>query len=424
MIRFLLKGLLRDPSRSLFPVLIVAMGVTLTVLLQSWIGGVMEDMIRSNADFSTGHVKVTTRAFAENEDQNPNDLALLDVGELVDDLRARQPDMQFVERIRFGGLLDIPDENGETRVQGPVAGLGIDLLSPGSGEARRMNIEPALVRGRMPSAPGEILISDDFAVKLNVEPGASATVMSSTMHGSMAMHNFILVGTVRFGVGPMDRGTIIADLSDVRRALDMEDAAGEVLGYFTNGQYNDAEAVQIADEFNARVGSPEDEFGPFMRALRNQNDLAEYLDLAANMSGILSGVFILAMSIVLWNLGLIAGLRRYGEIGVRLAIGEEKGHVYRSVLLESMLVGLAGSIIGTAIGLALAAYMQIHGLDVGSMMDNSSMMLPTVMRARITPQTFYVGFIPGLFSTMLGSALSGIGIYRRQTAQLFKELET
>lgn len=423
MIRFLLKGLLRDRSRSLFPVLTVATGVALTVLLQSWIGGVMGDMIRSNANFSTGHVKVTTRAYAENEDQNPNDLALLDVGNLLRDLRARRPDMVFVARIRFGGLLDIPDENGETRVQGPVFGLGVDLLSPATTEKERLNIANALVRGRMPAAPGEILVSDEFARKLQVNPGDSATVLSSTMHGGMAMHNFVIAGTVRFGVGPMDRGAMIADIGDIQQALDMNDAAGEVLGYFNDGRYHDGEATRLAREFNSGVNDPADEFGPLMRALRDQNDLAEYLDLARHMAKIISSVFVLAMSIVLWNLGLIAGLRRYGEIGVRLAIGEEKGHVYRSVLLESVLIGLAGSIMGVVVGLGFAAYLQIHGLDIGSMLENSSMMLSSVMRARINAQTFYIGFIPGLFSTVLGSALSGIGIYRRQTAQLFKELE-
>lgn len=423
MIRFLLKGLWRDPSRSLFPVLIVAIGVSLTVLMQSWIGGVMGDMIRSNAHFSTGHVKVTTRAYAENEDQIPNDLSLLEVNSLLLDLHERFPSLCFVERIRFGGLLDIPDENGETRQQGPVAGLGVDLLSPTSSETDRLNIETALVRGRLPRATGEILLSDDFAHKLCVDPGALATVISSTMHGSMAMHNVVIAGTVRFGVGPMDRGAIIVDLADARFALDMHDAAGEVLGYFKDDRYRDDEAARIAREFNVHGNNPTDEFSPIMRALRDQNDLAEYLDLARHMTGILSGVFILAMSIVLWNLGLIGGIRRYGEIGVRLAIGEDKGAVYRSVLLESVLIGLMGSIIGTVVGLGVASYLQIHGFDISLMMDNSSMMLSNVMRARITSQTFYVGFIPGLFATVLGSALSGIGIYRRQTAHLFKELE-
>ena len=111
-------------------------------------------------------------------------------------------------------------------------------------------------------------------------------------------------------------------------------------------------------------------------------------------------------------------------MGLRLAIGEDKRHVYGSVIIEALIVGIVGSAIGTAIGLALAWYLQVHGLDIGSMVKNSSMMMSNVMRAEITGVTYCIGFIPGLLSTVLGAALSGLGIYRRQTAQLFKELET
>jgi putative ABC transport system permease protein len=41
----------------------------------------------------------------------------------------------------------------------------------------------------------------------------------------------------------------------------------------------------------------------------------------------------------------------------------------------------------------------------------------------VTPTAYYVGFVPGLAATFLGSAVSGVGVFRRQTAQLFKELE-
>jgi putative ABC transport system permease protein len=37
--------------------------------------------------------------------------------------------------------------------------------------------------------------------------------------------------------------------------------------------------------------------------------------------------------------------------------------------------------------------------------------------------SFFIGFIPGLLATILGTSISGIGIYKRQTSQLFKELE-
>ena len=56
-------------------------------------------------------------------------------------------------------------------------------------------------------------------------------------------------------------------------------------------------------------------------------------------------------------------------------------------------------------------------------MQNATMMMPTVVRTHITPTTYYIGFIPGIFSMVLGNALAGIGIYKRQTSRLFNELE-
>ena len=71
MVKFLIKGLLRDKHRSLFPVLIVASGVTLTVLIQCWISGILGEIVDTSAAFATGHVKIMSRAYAENAGQNP-----------------------------------------------------------------------------------------------------------------------------------------------------------------------------------------------------------------------------------------------------------------------------------------------------------------------------------------------------------------
>lgn len=423
MIRFLVKGLLRDYHRSLFPILIVAIGVWITVFMQAYMKGVFGDMIDYSARFSTGHVKIMTRAYAENEDQKPNDLALIGVEQIVEQLQEEYPQMIWVKRIQFGGLLDIPDENGETRSQGPMVGMGIDL-SPGSPEIEILNIKKALVTGRLPQNRGEILISDNLARKLGVGIGDDATLISATMYGSMAVYNFTVVGTIRFGVQAMDRSAVLADIADVQQALDMTNAAGEILGYLEHRVYDEERAQMIADRFNFRYQEVADEFAPVMGTLSQLSGLGEYLSMADNYSEIIIFTFVLVMSIVLWNAGLLGGLRRYGEVGVRLAIGEPKGHVYRSMINESIVIGLVGSLIGTGLGLGSAYWLQVKGLDISSLMKNITMMVPTVFRAQITPETYYIGFIPGLLSTVLGTSLSGIGIYRRQTAQLFKELET
>jgi putative ABC transport system permease protein len=423
MIRFLLKGLFRDKSRSRLPIIVVAIGVMLTVFVHAYITGFMGDTIEMNAKFSHGHVKVMSRAYAENASQVPNDLALTKVNDLLNELNEQFPEMNWAPRIQFGGLIDAPDENGETRAQGPAAGMGIELLSENSREAERLNIQKSLVRGNLVQHQGEALLSEQFSQKLGVNPGDEVTLIGSTMYGSMSMYNFEVAGTVSFGVEALDRGTIIVDIEDARNALDMYDAAGELIGLFESGFYDDEKALRLARLFNASYESENDEYAPVMKTLGQQESMGQYVALSEVWGIYITMVFIFAMALVLWNAGLLGGLRRFGEFGVRLAMGEEKNHLYRTLIYESVFIGIAGTIVGTAFGLFFAALIQKYGIDISGMMEGASMMFPSTIRTRITPIDYYIGFIPGLFSTVIGTMLAGIGIYKRKTSQLFKELE-
>jgi putative ABC transport system permease protein len=347
----------------------------------------------------------------------------MDMCELLTNLKVDFPQMLWTPRIRFGGLLDVPDENGETRSQGPLAGLAVDLLSETNFERDILNLQKALVRGRLPKEKNEILIGDQFAHDLNLQINQNATLISSTMYGSQTTENFIVVGTIRFGVSAMDRGAVIVDISGIQPVLDMENACGEILGFYQDFIYRDSEVDGLKMVFNEKFTKDDDEFSPVMLSLRDQMGLAQTLEMVNYFSTILIGIFVLVMSIVLWNAGLMGSLRRYGEIGVRLAIGEDKGHLYRAMILESILIGTIGSVTGTALGIIFAYYLQVHGIDISSMMKNASMLLSDVIRAKVTPLSFFIGFVPGLLATILGTSISGIGIYKRQTSQLFKELE-
>ena len=424
MIAFLVKGLIRDHSRSLFPILMVCAGAFLTVLLYSTMQGAMGDMVDSSARFNAGHAKIMTRAYSDLADQMPNDLALLGTDHLMDQLIKDHPHMIWTPRIKFGGLIDIPDEKGQTRSQGPAFGMGINLHSPDSPEIDILNLKKSIVQGRLPKNRNEILMSESFSQKLGLNINEKATLISSTMNGSMTVHNFKVVGTIRFGMVVLDKSTIIADINDVRTALDMTDAASEILGFTKDMVYADSTMALIAQRFNKKYSDLADEFSPIMLSLSGQGGLIkEMLNMANKIGSIAVMVFVLVMSVVLWNAGLMNGIRRYGEIGVRLAMGEPKGGIYRSMIFESVCLGIVGSVLGTAIGLAVSYWMQFTGLDFSSMMQKSTITISSVMHARVTTTSYYIGFLPGLFASVLGTMFAGIGIYKRQTSQLFKELE-
>ncbi|MFA5768984.1 MAG: FtsX-like permease family protein [Bacteroidales bacterium] len=427
--KFIFKGILRDKGRSLLPVIVVSLGALLTVFLYSWVTGVLGDSIEMSSNFEGGDVKIMTKAYAAEFNQFPNDLALLHVGTLLEELETVFPEIDWAPRIRFGALADFPDSLRETRGQGPVAGWAMDLLSENTREPERFNLPAAIVRGKVPQKRGEVLLSEDLAARFGASPGDAFTLFGTTMEGGFSFVNFVIAGTVRFGTTGLDRGAVLMDLEDARLAFAMEDAAGEILGFLPDIHYDDRRAQETAIRFNDHFGqnpvnSGEDpEFFPTMLTLSQQEGMAQMMVYSQAISAMLIFLFVAAMSIVLWNAGLLGGLRRYTEFGVRIALGESKGHIYRSLIWEALMIGALGSLLGTAVGVSLVFIFSARGFDFSGFIQNATILIPGVVRPAITPVIYYIGFIPGVFSMVLGNMLAGTGIYKRETSRLFNELD-
>ena len=428
MMYFLTKGLLRDRSRTLFPVIIITITVAIVIFAIGFMKGSMNSVFQSTAVIISGHEKVVTRAYKEESQMLPNDLALLDVDEIIRNLDKEYPDHFWSPRITFGGLLDMPDKSGETRDQGPVYALGIDLLNTGSRIIEIWELDKNLVYGRLPKTFNEALIGQKLADRLNITVGDTATYIGTTMHNAFTTYNFTIVGTFDLRKGQADSQMMLVDISGARKALDMENAASEILGFTHSLFYDDDKAVSLRSNYNENYSDSSDIFSPVMMALRDSSqqmgDMVEFVDAFLMIIGT---IFLIIVMVVLWNMGLMNGLRRYGEIGLRLAMGESKGVVYRSMIVEAVIIGLTGTMIGTGLGLSIVYYVQENGIDyseVVATMSTASMVMPNVFYAKITPDLYYIGFIPGLIATVLGTMLAGIAIYKREMAQLFKELES
>ena len=61
----------------------------------------------------------------------------------------------------------------------------------------------------------------------------------------MVFEKVIMSGTIRFGTPLLDKGSFIMDLSYAQKILDMEDGAGELLGFLDNEIYNPIRAEEI-----------------------------------------------------------------------------------------------------------------------------------------------------------------------------------
>lgn len=427
MIKFLTKGLLRDRTRSFFPVLVITISVAIVVFASGFMTGMMNNLLLDTAVILSGHEKIVTRAYNEESMLMPNDLALLETDELIDKLEKEYPSFFWTPRITFAGLLDVPDEKGETKSQGPVIGMGIDFFTNESRQVEIWELERNLVNGTLPVQKNDVLISSKLADKLNVYVGEQVTFIGSTMDNAFTTYNYNIVGTFNLRKGQTDRQLMLVDISGAREALDMDNAASAIFGFTHDLFYDDAAAVTLRTNYNNIESDTLDIFSPYMLALRDGNQMGTMVDMSNAMLAIMGSVFLVIVMVVLWNMGLMNGLRRYGEVGLRLAIGEPKGHVYRSLILEAVIIGLFGTVVGTGLGLSITYYVQENGIDYTKgieALSNSSVVMPNIFYAQVTPDLFYIGFFPGVLATVFGTMLAGLAIYKREMSQLFKELET
>ena len=427
MIKFLAKGLIRDKTRSLFPTIIITITVAIVIFALGFMRGMLNNVFLDTAVIMSGYEKVVTRAYKKEMQMLPLDLALMDIEKMISDLNRDHPNYFWSPRINFGGLIDIPDENKETRSQSPIMAIGIDFFSNKSRQTELWKLDQIIVDGHPPRSPNDILISSKLAKKLEVSTGQEATFIGSTMDNAFTTYNFNISGIFNLNKGQTDKQMILLDIAGAQEALDMDEAATEILGFTNDLFYNDEDAIEIRSSFNETNRDSSDIFTPIMIALRDTNQMGTMVDFSNAALAVIGGIFLVIVMIVLWNMGLMNGLRRYGEIGLRLAMGESKGQVYRSMITEAVIIGLTGTLLGTGLGLSITYYVQENGISYAEALEEmalKNMVMPNVFYSKVTPDLFYVGLLPGLLATVLGTMLAGLAIYRREMAQLFKELET
>ncbi len=128
MISFLLRGVLRDKSRFLFPFTVVTIGVALVVSLVGFMEGVFMGMIDMTANLDAGHLRLVNKPFYDEEHLRPLDRSLAGQKETQEWLKKNSPEqVEWFPRIRWGAILDVPDENGDTLSQTPVVGMALEL---------------------------------------------------------------------------------------------------------------------------------------------------------------------------------------------------------------------------------------------------------------------------------------------------------
>ncbi|WGW13016.1 ABC transporter permease [Saxibacter everestensis] len=259
-----------------------------------------------------------------------------------------------------------------------------------------------LASGDWPRTADQLTVDKDTAMAQSVGVGDSVTLLKSEIDAESGALKETPVDLTIIGITKPEGSVINSGAATVGMT---EAGLKEVFPDLTPISYGVAGAGSSDTDLATSVSYALDQAGLGSAQVQTRQEaLAEKLDQVVGSTQILTTVVLvfgfialLVAGIVIANTFQVLVAQRTRELALLRCIGADAGQVRRSVLTESLVLGLAASALGVLVGYGLAS-----GVALWSRMANSGIQLGT---AQLSVASISIGMVVGVVVTV-GAALS------------------
>ena len=345
MLKLAWRNVWRNRRRSAITTASMGCGLAAIMFGQSMLKSLQSQLIEKATGSITGHIQIQHRSIKEYkfpdkyiEDPDP-----------VEGILSRHPDIKvFGRRLNITGLVSSPTGSVGTFICGVQA----------QKEKSVTNMAGYIVKGEfLGSNPRGLVMGDKLAQRLDLKMGEKAVVMAQADDGSMGAEAFRLVGIFHTGSVSFDGQIIYVPLAALQELL----GAGKKINHFVARLNDIQDADRVQQELSEKIS------GRPLQVLSWKNVDHEILGIQNFQNGILDVVLIVVFVIValgILNTLLMSLFERVREFGVLMAIGANPAWVMKLVIIESLILGVLGTLLGLAVGSSLIAYFGVAGLHL------------------------------------------------------------
>ena len=311
---------------------------------------------------------------------------------------------ETVEKVRsVPGVADaVPDIQAFARIVGkdgkPIGSEGAGPPTFGSVAVEFKGALWTIAQGKFPSGPKEVALDKSSAEKAGYVVGDTVKVVAQS--GS---REFTMVGIASYGDVRSPGGATFA-LFDVPTAAEFLGKPGFVDAILVvgDGTRTDAALANDIDKIFDPSAKVETLTGAEITK-ETQDDIGEALSFFSIFLSIFSIIALGVGSFVIYNVFSISAAQRQRENALLRALGASRSQVTRSMLIESVVVGLFGSIAGFIGGIGISKLLGVALPALG--IDLPSGGLVVTQSAVIT--TIFVGLVVTVLSAILPARRAG-----------------
>lgn len=372
-----LQFLREGKTASSLVVAAVGVGVTVIVFLSALIGGLQQSLIDKTLG-AQAHVVVRP------PEEAPRLLRAQDAAEGTIIASQLQRPAQRVRSIvawqrTMAELAADPEVDVVTPV---VSGAGFAVRGTASKSVAVLGIEPEsyvrvvaiddrLVAGRLPGSGAEAAIGLGLAVDLGVEVGDKLRLQAAGGRTEL----FTVAGVFRLGNREVDERWVLVSLRSGQTLLDLVGGVSSLELRVRTLFDAEATATRLASATGLVADSWMTTNAELLTALRSQS-----------ASSLLIQVFVvLAVTIGIASVLVVSVVQKRREIGILRAMGMSRGRIVLVFMVQGGVLGMLGSIVGVAAGVAVATAFSHAAVDArGAPLFPISVELPLVLSAAAT----------------------------------------
>jgi ABC-type lipoprotein release transport system permease subunit len=340
------RNVWRNWRRTVIAVIAIALGLTLILVFDGMLGGMDEALYGNTVRLQGGHVQVHAPGYLEKANRMPL-LPLANPDALVQAAQAQPEAVAAAQRIKTGGM--VSSREGTM----PVAITGIQ---PELETSSVSMVAENVVQGRYLQGTDEdvLLIGDALAERLEVGVGDRVTLVGRATHDQMRRRTMTIAGIYDLGIRDIEEAQVYISLQEAQTLFDLRDQATEIAVYLEEVGQESAVVERLRPVLPGYEVDAWDTLDPTTKDLMEMED---------QLMGAFGLVILLIAGVGILNLMLMAVFERTREIGILGAMGLKRRETMVLFLLEGVLIGLLGALIGCLLGGAISIYFGQVGLD-------------------------------------------------------------
>ncbi|URA09887.1 ABC transporter permease [Thermospira aquatica] len=404
LVKMALRNIRRNKRRSFLAVLSVTLALALVVVLQGLVEGMVDNMVKNGTKNDTGHIRITSRLYAENIRYYPVQYLVTEPEALRDEILKNEAWAKHITlitfRVRFPVLLQYEGNNKAAFGLGGDIGVEKDLLM----------LEKAIVDGRYLSGQviekdghkyREVIVGKKMADILKIGVGDSFSVMLQGSDYGVRIPRFQVVGIFQTGLNMMDENIFQLSLDDARDILRTSGGVQEVLIFLKDYK----KAPSLAKEIQAWLDKTEYWSDAVALSWNRAGGIVSAMEQILPIYNLIYFVVTFLGMLIITNIMMMIVLERRREIGLLKAMGMKSREILGLFLYEGLILGLLGSVFGVLLGLLISWPLSVWGLDFSSSLSNMNLPLDPVIRWKITAKSIVTSLGLGLFVAVIVSVI-------------------